>query len=170
MTDATSEDRAAPALAAARTANATGGLSMDELTRLRKGAALPEMPVAPGFSASAYPPCREDFRTQPDTLQQVEAVNACTSALDAFYAGTMLGFRHAMAAHQQELSRLYTDQVGGNPVFTPQEQKGFFQAMRAEHAASNPDGDHFAAYREAESRDQSDRTYLQGEYCRLAGC
>jgi len=145
-------------------------LAMSELNRQRATARLPAMPLAPKFSDSGYPGCTHDYQKIGEVLAKVDAINKCTVALDQYYAGTMIGFRQKMMAHQDEISKLYTDKVGGNPVYTPTDQSSFFQAMRVEHAASNPDGANFADYRATEARYNADRKELQAKYCEFAGC
>lgn len=159
-----------PATAPAGSPPGTGSMALAQLNEARANAQLPTMPAAPRFSSSAYPACRSEFQGKGDTIAKVDAINACTVALDRFYASTMIGFRQQMSAHQDEISRLYTDKVGGNPVYTPEDQRKFFQAMRKEHADSNPDGPYFADYRTTETRYNEDRKFLQAQYCEYAGC
>lgn len=159
-----------PAGLAMPAANPAISSAMAALEQKRASAKLPLMPAAPRFSDRGYPACTNDYQGIPDPLAKVDAINRCTVALDQFYAGTMHGFRQQMIAHQDEVSRLYTEQVGGNPVYTPADQEAFFRAMRAEHSASNPDGANFADYRAAEARYRADRQALQERYCQFAGC
>ena len=162
----------APANLAMPVPSAASGIAspLAGLEQKRAAAALPALPAAPRFSDSGYPACGTDYRSIEDQLAKVDAINRCTVALDQFYAGTMTAFRQRMIAHQDEVSRVYTEEVGGNPVYTPADQESFFRAMRQEHAASNPDGPRFAEYRAAEARYQADRQELQARYCEFAGC
>ena len=162
-------DAAPPAPVTGDPAPGQLAIPLAELNRMRANARLPELPATPTFSAAAYPECREDFATVRDAIAKVDAINRCTSALDAFYAGPMLAYRNAMSAHQDAISALYTEKVGGNPVFTVEDQQGFFARMRAEHSASNPEGEHYAELRKTEQRYEEDRRYLAAQYCALAG-
>ncbi|PEQ13222.1 hypothetical protein B2G71_07210 [Novosphingobium sp. PC22D] len=144
--------------------------SLVELNALRASQPLPTMPATPRFSDVDYPGCRDDYAAVADPIEKVNAINRCTVALDQYYAGPLMRFRQEMMRHQDAISRLYTEQVGGNPVYTPEDQQGFFRAMRAEHAASNPEGPNFAAYRETERRYETDRDFMAGKYCEYAGC
>lgn len=133
-------------------------------------APLPEIPPAPAFPKDGFPACREDYKKKDSTNDKVDAVNACTGRLDAFYRTTLADFRSAMSRHQDVLSRLYLDKVGGHQEYTPASQDRFFAAINLEHAASNPDGAHFTDHRAAEERYKVDRAYLQDRYCFLTGC
>jgi hypothetical protein len=128
-------------------------------------AALPAMPSTPQFPTGQYPDCRENFQNQPDPIARVVQINACLTALTSFYDQTLNGFARTMISHQEAISRLYSDRVAGNQQYSPESQQNFYREMRLEHARSNPDGDHFAAYREAKTRYEEDRAYLQDRYC-----
>lgn len=144
--------------------------SLAELNQLRASQPLPMMPATPRFSDAAYPDCRGDFEGISDAIEKVNAINRCTVALDQYYAGPLMTFRQSMMAHQDAISQLYTEKVGGNPIYTPDDQQRFFRDMRAEHAASNPGGANFADYRQTEQRYEQDRRFMAEKYCQYAGC
>lgn len=132
-------------------------------------AALPAIPPAPRFSAEAYPKCREDFQAAPTYLAKAQKINDCLSALAMFFEGSMNGYARAMIDHQEQLSRLYTDKVANNPLYSPESQQRFHREMLAEHAASKLDGANAADYRAARDSYERDRAYLQDQYCRSTG-
>jgi uncharacterized caspase-like protein len=144
--------------------------SLARLNQLRVSQPLPSLPATPRFSDAAYPDCRSDFEGISDAIEKVGAINACTVALDQYYAGPLMAFRQSMMTHQDAISQLYTEKVGGNPIYTPDDQQRFFRDMRAEHAASNPGGANFADYRQTEQRYEADRKFLAEKYCQYAGC
>ena len=130
---------------------------------------LPIIPAAPVFPKAGYPGCRDDYQGKSAPNDKVEAVNRCTVALDQYYRTTLTQFRSTMSAHQDVLSRLYTDKVGGKPEYTPASQQSFFAAVNQAHADANPDGKDFADHRAAEERYKADRAFLQGKYCEFSG-
>lgn len=132
--------------------------------------ALPALPPVPKLTSEGYPECREDHQKQDSVYDKVVAINQCLTTLDRYYEGTLLPFRRAMIVHQERISQLYTDQVGGNDRFSAKNQQAFYATMRKEHADSDTNGIHLAAYRAAESRYQQDRTYLRDRYCFNTGC
>jgi hypothetical protein len=132
-------------------------------------APLPVIPAAPAFPKAGYPACRDDFQKKGSPNDKIDAVNQCTVALDQYYRTTLTQFRNQMSVHQDLLSRLYTDKVGGRPEYTPASQQGFFAAVNQAHADANPDGKDFAEHRAAEERYRADRAYLQGQYQSLSG-
>ncbi|MDP3674040.1 MAG: caspase family protein [Novosphingobium sp.] len=131
---------------------------------------LPAMPLTPAFPAEAYPDCRESHKAAVGMVAQVEAINRCTVLLDKYYDTALGGFSRAMGAHQDALTRLYTDRVGGMAQYSQASQDRFYRAMIKEHSDANPDGAHFAPYRTAEARYKQDREFLKQQYCTAAGC
>ncbi len=131
---------------------------------------LPALPARPTLDTASYPGCREDYRKEDAPFEQAAAINRCTAAIDAYYRQTMLPYRQAMIAYQDALSSLYSTQVGANKRYSAATQDRFFQAVMAEHAASNPDGANLAAYRGIEAQYQTDRAYLADRFCFNTGC
>ncbi|WP_275229804.1 caspase family protein [Novosphingobium album (ex Liu et al. 2023)] len=126
---------------------------------------LPKIPPAPRFPAEGYPNCREDHAAILDPIAKVVKINECLAALTWYVSDVMNGFSARMIKHQEELTRLYSEEVGGKPVHSPQSQKRFFDETMAEFRESNPTGSHFAEYRAAKERYERDREYLQAQYC-----
>ncbi len=137
---------------------------------LKNLAPLPTMPATPRFSDAGYPQCKDDYKPIVTLLEKVDAINRCTTALDQYYSGAMLAFRQRMIEHQNEISKLYSEKVGGKPTYAPESQQAFFKEVRAEHDASNPGGANFADYRTTEARYRADRDFLHERYCEFAGC
>ncbi|MEO1043942.1 MAG: hypothetical protein AAFX04_00720 [Pseudomonadota bacterium] len=131
---------------------------------------IPELPTAPALSAEGYPDCREDWQKLDPPWERAEAVNQCTATIDAYYNDVLLPFAEAMIAHQTEIARIYSTQVQGNATLTPAVQQRFYAEMRAEHAASEPDGANMADYRIAVAHYEEDRAYLQDRFCFNTGC
>ena len=131
---------------------------------------LPTMPATPRFSSDGYPNCRENYQSIVPTLQKIDAINSCTVALDRYHRTVLLAFRELMIAHQNRISTMYSEQVGGQMRYLAESKKKFYDAMMKEHAESNPDAIHFAEYRTAEARYSVDRAYLQDRYCFNTGC
>lgn len=131
---------------------------------------LPLLPPTPRFTAEGYPACREEYQAVPDGIVRIEAINRCTAALDSYFKTSLTGYREVMARHQDTISRLYTDKVGGTGRFQPELQDRFFADMMKEHAASKPDGAHFATHRATEARYAEDRAYMADRYCFMTGC
>ena len=90
--------------------------------------------------------------------------------IDVYYEDTLNVYRERMIAHQNELSEVYTTKVANKVEYAGKRHDAFYDAMMKEHAASNPDGEHLAYYREMETKYQADRAYLEDQYCRNAGC
>ena len=132
--------------------------------------ALPVLPPTPRFTNNGYPGCREEFQSIVGTVEKVEAINRCTVALDQYQKTVLIAFRESMIEHQNRISNVYTEQVGGKMKYPADSQTQFYQAMMKEHADSNPDGAHFSEYRAAEARYKEDRAYLQDRYCFNTGC
>ena len=131
---------------------------------------LPLLPPTPKFDTAGYPACREDYLQIPDGIARVEAINTCTSALDAYFQTRLTTYRATMAQHQEAISRLYQEKVGGTGKFEPRLQDQFYRDMMREHEASRPEGEHFAEWRAAEDRYRQDRAYLADRYCFMTGC
>jgi uncharacterized caspase-like protein len=133
------------------------------------GPPLPGLPAAPQFSAAGYPTCREDYKSVADPIGRIDTINRCMSALDSFFEATMNGYAKTMIAHQEAISRLYSEKVGGQGAYSPEEQDAFYRAMMKEHADSNPGGPNFADHAIARARYDEDRTYLKDRYCWASG-
>ncbi len=136
---------------------------------LADSAPLPAMPPAIAFDGSAYPSCREDYQSAADAMAKIVAINNCMGSLDRFVDKTLNGFAKAMKAHQEDIARIYNDKVAGQMAYGAESQDKFYQAMLAEHAASNPDGVYFKDYDQAKTRYNGDRVYLQDRYCFWSG-
>lgn len=132
--------------------------------------ALPALPPAPQYDAAGYPGCREDWQKLADPYKRASATNACTKKLDTYYADVMTPYVKAMSAHQDEVSRLYTDRVARNPAYSEKSKQSFYSLMMDEHARSDPDGANMATYRATLLRYRADRDYLQDRFCFNTGC
>lgn len=132
-------------------------------------APLPAMPATPKFPGEGYPACREEFQAEVDPIQRVVRINSCLAALTQYFDNTLNGFARSMVQHQEAISNLYTQQVAGNDLYSPESQQKFYRDMMAEHAASNPSGAYFSDYRGAKERYEADRAYLQDRYCANTG-
>lgn len=133
------------------------------------GPPLPGLPAAPRFVDTGYPTCREDYRSVVDPIGKIDTINRCMSALDAYFETAMNGFAKTMILHQEEISRLYSEKVGGQGAYSPEEQDAFYRAMMKEHADSNPGGPNFADHAAARARYDQDRAYLKDRYCFASG-
>ena len=133
------------------------------------GPPLPGLPAAPRFVDTGYPACREDYRSVVDPIGKIDAINRCMSALDAYFETAMNGFAKTMIQHQEEISRIYSEKVGGQGAYSPEEQDAFYRAMMKEHADSNPGGPNFADHALARARYDQDRAYLKDRYCFASG-
>lgn len=133
-------------------------------------APLPELPPRPSIDPKFYPDCREDYQAIAAPFDRAADTNRCTGVIDGYYQGTMLPYRRAMIAYQQQLSALYAEKVGGNMRYSAKRQSEFFTKIMEEHANADPDGDHQAAYRGLEARYQTDRAYLADRFCFNTGC
>ncbi|MEM8917945.1 MAG: hypothetical protein AAGE37_03715 [Pseudomonadota bacterium] len=131
---------------------------------------LPELPSTPVLDTSSYPDCREDHQKFAMPFDRADDTNRCTGLLDQYYAQVLTPFREQMIAHQNALSALYTDKVGGKMQYSQASQDGFYKKMMEEHARSDPDGENLADYRAAEKRYQDDRAYLRDRFCFNTGC
>ena len=131
---------------------------------------LPALPPTPVLPAEGYPDCRESYKVFEMPFDKADDINACTVKLDQYYSDVLTPFRARMTEHQQAISQLYTDKVGGNMQYSPATQASFYDRMMREHADSDPDGVNLAAYRAAEARYQQDREYLQDRFCFNTGC
>jgi len=128
-------------------------------------AALPKIPMTPRFPTEGYPNCRENHAAIVDPIAKVVKINECLSALTRYVTDVMNGYSATMIRHQEELTRLYNEEVANKPVYSPQSQQRFFSEAMAEFRESNPAGSHFASYRAARERVQRDREYLEAQYC-----
>ncbi len=131
---------------------------------------LPALPPTPVLDTSSYPDCREDHQKIAMPFDRAEDTNRCTGLLDQYYAQVLTPFREEMIAHQNAVSALYTEQVGGKMQYSQASQDGFYKKMMEEHARSDPDGENLADYRAAEKRYQDDRAYLADRFCFNTGC
>ena len=131
---------------------------------------LPALPPTPVLPKDGYPDCRENHQVFEMPFDKAEDINQCTVKLDRYYSEILTPFRERMIEHQNAISQLYVDKVGGNMEYSPKSQEGFYAKMMQEHAASDPQGSNLADYREAEAQYQKDRAYLQDRFCFNTGC
>lgn len=150
-------------------ASATAAAAMLTANRVTDLAPLPAMPAAPEFPMAAYPDCREGYQAVQEPNGRVGRINSCLTLLNAYSVNVLNAYRASMAQHQSEISRLYTEQVGGQDKYSDASQRQFYQAMMKEFADSDPAGPRFASYREAEDRYKNDRAYLDDRYCFSTG-
>ena len=132
--------------------------------------ALPILPPTPELATEGYPDCRESYQVFVMPFDKAEDINQCTIRLDQYYSEILTPFRERMIEHQNVISQIYVDKVGGNTQYSPNSQNRFYEMMMKEHADSDPEGVNLAAYRAAEARYQKDREYLQDRYCFNTGC
>jgi surface antigen len=131
---------------------------------------IPQLPPTPILSLEGYPDCREDWQKFEAPFERANEINRCTLLLDSFYDQRLLAFADIMIAHQTEISRLYSEEVAGNPSLTPAVHDDFYARMRAEFSKSEPNGEHMSAYQIAVARYGADREYLQDRFCFNTGC
>jgi surface antigen len=131
---------------------------------------VPVLPDAPILSTDDYPECREDWQKIEAPFERANDINRCTELLDRFYDGKLLPFADQMIAHQTELSRLYSEEVAGNPTLTPAVHDDFYARMRTEFSKSEPNGEYMSDYQAAVARYGADREYLQDRFCFNTGC
>ena len=131
---------------------------------------LPALPATPLLAQEGYPDCRESHQVFEMPFDKAEDINQCTVKLDKYYSEVLTPFRERMIQHQEAISKLYVDKVGGNMQYSPKSQDGFYERMMKEHADSDPAGRNLADYRAAEARYQKDREYLQDRFCFNTGC
>jgi len=131
---------------------------------------LPTMPSTPQLAKDGYPECRENYKTPASPFDKIDAINRCTIMIDVYYEDTLNVYRERMIEHQNEISDIYTTQVANKVEYAGKRHNAFYDAMMKEHAASNPDGDHLAFYREKDAQYKKDRAYLEDRYCFNAGC
>ena len=131
---------------------------------------LPALPPTPTLPKEGYPDCRENHEVFEMPFDKAEDINQCTVKLDKYYSEILTPFRERMIEHQNVISQIYVDKVGGNMKYSPKSQEGFYAKMMREHAASDPEGANLADYRKAEAQYQQDRAYLQDRYCFNTGC
>ena len=131
---------------------------------------IPQLPPTPILSLEGYPDCREDWQKVEAPFERANEINRCTLLLDSFYDQRLLAFADIMIAHQTEISRLYSEEVAGNPSLTPAVHDDFYARMRAEFSKSEPSGEHMRDYQAAVARYGADREYLQDRFCFNTGC
>lgn len=131
---------------------------------------LPQLPPAPVLLQQDYPDCREDHLDLYDPHEKAKNINQCTTALDNYYSGVLVEYRKRMNEYQDEISRIYTEQVAGKMEYSAASRDRFYKEMRQEHANSDADGINMAVYRAAEQLYQTDRNYLSDRYCYNTGC
>ncbi|WP_379508840.1 caspase family protein [Novosphingobium bradum] len=157
---------AAPAASAPATGTVT---QLGVLHNPRDGQPLPAIPAAPRLSTAGYPTCRESYQGIPGPLEKIAAINSCIVELGRFSETVLNGFAKAMIVHQDEISRLYSDRVGGKPEYTPESQNWFYSEVMKEHAASNPGGFNYGDHLAAKRRFDDDIAYLRDRYCFWSG-
>jgi surface antigen len=131
---------------------------------------LPQIPAPPELAGDAYPECRDDHENGATYLDRADRINACTVALDTYYLKVLLPHREAMIVYQNELSRLYTQDVAPNRLYSEKSKNSFYQAMMRQHARANPDGAIMAQSRALEARYAADRAILEDRFCYNTGC
>lgn len=131
---------------------------------------VPALPPAPTLSIEGYPECREDWQQIAAPFERAEDISRCMALLDQFYDSRLLPFADEMIAHQTELSRLYSEDVAGNPALTPTVHDDFYARMRAEFSKSEPTGEYMTGYQATVARYGADREYLQDRFCFNTGC
>jgi uncharacterized caspase-like protein len=155
--------------ATASTPPPSSAVTLPQGIKLSDLAPLPTIPIAPKLAQGGYPECRESYNAIADTIGRIYEINRCLSLLNGYYTNVLNTYRATMAQHQQAVSRLYTEQVGGSGKYTPESQAQFYRDVMAEHAAAAPDGRYLVEHRAAETRYQADRTYLEDRYCFSTG-
>lgn len=139
------------------------------LAQLGDRVTMPVIPPAPRLPADGYPSCRDDFQAPADPLAKIAAVNRCTSLLDAYFDKVLNGFARDMIAHQDALSKLYSEKVALRWGLSAGSQDRFHKAMLKEHAESKPGGAYYADHAAALARYEKDRAYVADRYCFLTG-
>lgn len=131
---------------------------------------LPELPPPPVLLQGDYPDCREDHLHLPDPHDKAININQCTTRLDNYYNDVLTEYRKQMNEYQNEISRIYTEQVAGRMEYSAASRDRFYKEMREQHASSDPDGNNMAVYRAAVELYNADRNYLSDRYCYNTGC
>ncbi len=131
---------------------------------------LPQLPPPPVLLQGDYPDCREDHLHLPDPHDKAININQCTTRLDNYYNNVLTEYRKQMNEYQNELSRIYTEQVAGRMEYSAASRDRFYREMREQHANSDPDGINMAVYRAAVELYNADRNYLSDRYCYNTGC
>lgn len=131
---------------------------------------LPQMPPVPTLPDTPYPDCREAYREGANYLDRADLINACTVAIHTYYLTVLLPHRQTMIDYQNELTRLYLEQVVPNTAHRAASSNAFYDEMIARHNRANPDGADMAAARAAETRYAGDRAYLEDRFCFNTGC
>ena len=131
---------------------------------------LPAIPPPPALAEDAYPDCRDEHEKGANYLERADLINACTVAIDTYYLKVLLPHREAMIAYQNELSRLYVEDVSPNNAYSEKSKNSFYEAMMRQHARANPDGALMAQARAAETRYYADRARLEDRFCYNTGC
>jgi surface antigen len=150
----------------------SGEAALDQAYRppLKAEPPLPALPPTPVLLQRDYPDCRENHQQLPDPLDKAKDINRCTSLLDAYYENVLKDYRRRMNHYQDEISKIFTENVAGRMEYSATTRKNFFNKIRQEHAASDQDGKHMAVYRGAVQLYQLDRDYLSDRYCYNTGC
>lgn len=130
---------------------------------------LPQIPGTPVMSGVTFPDCRFDYRVESEDNERAAETTTCIQRLDEYHDNVLADFRLRMIAHQEEIGRLYEEEVMNDFRYTQPQADDFFARTTAEHEASNPDGAHLETWRALEARYQEDRSYLQERFCRYAG-
>ena len=131
---------------------------------------LPELPAVPVLPETPYPDCREAYRDGANYLERADLINACTVAIDTYYLNVLLPHRQAMIDYQNELTRLYVEEVVPQTAYRAASSNAFYDEMIARYNRANPDGADMAQARAAETRYAGDRAYLEDRFCFNTGC
>lgn len=142
---------------------------MTALHNPRDSKPLPALPQAPRLSRDGYPTCRESYQGLAGPIEKANAIKSCIEELNRFSTVVFNGFAQAMIQHQQDISKLYSEQVGAQPAYTPESQNWFYTTMMQEHANSNPNGPHYAEFAAVKRTYDEDRAYLQDRFCFYTG-
>ncbi|MCA1749282.1 MAG: hypothetical protein ABR601_03105 [Parasphingopyxis sp.] len=147
----------------------TAAMALVPAALAQSAPALPPLPATPVIADTPYPDCRDDYQSIEDTYEKAERTTQCVAELDGWHAGVLVPHRQAMLDHQQAIADIYEAEVQNNFGYSQAQRDEFFASVTAEHEASNLDGEHLAAYREALARYEADRAWLGERFCRYAG-
>jgi len=131
---------------------------------------LPEMPPTPFITQRGYPECREDYQQFFTPLEKAKATNRCTVELDAYYSQVLTEFSKVMNRFQDQLSKMYVEDVSTNRSYTQATRDLFYAEMIQRHDNADPDGPSMADYQLSVSRYKADRAYMQDRFCFNSGC
>lgn len=131
---------------------------------------LPQIPAPPQLSEDAYPECRDEYKKGANYLERADLINACTVAIDTYYLKVLLPHTEEMIVYQNELSRLYVEEVAPSNAYREGSKNSFYSAIMRQHARSNPDGANMAEYRTGLAKYQQDRVTLEDRFCYNTGC